>query len=281
MDPSTSRPAVVIDNGTGYLGSRESFEGDMDGTEEFLSSNLFDFLLTKVNTDRLKVSTDSGLFGKDGWEYRVSSNYGLSHMQFNYYALIGKNFSGKVTRLFDFMLVQQTEDEDEASERPSDSQPLPHLIVLDFNLKGSGNHGGQSSNDISLSGNEDGLTLQSVKKLKKGVKPLITHHKSWMKSVALKIRLARKTYLKKKGVQMGYVSKEGRKSIKSFKGEPSVHKDPTFDDLDEIVDDTMDYVESKDAKDEERTSSMVVEEKESADKEVSTKAPVSIVKPNK
>ncbi|GJX62211.1 hypothetical protein Tco_0295111 [Tanacetum coccineum] len=88
-----------------------------------------------------------------------------------------------------------------------------------------------------------------VKKLKKGVKPLITHYRAWMKSVALKTRLARKTSLKKKGVQKEYVSKQGRKSIKS-------------------------------SKDEGRTSSVVLEEKESADKEVSTKAPVSTVKPN-
>ncbi|GKE65657.1 hypothetical protein Tco_1519818, partial [Tanacetum coccineum] len=82
-----------------------------------------------------------------------------------------------------------------------------------------------------------------VKKLKKGVKPLITHHKSWMKSVALKIRLVRKTSLKKKGVQKGYVSKQGRKFVKSFKGEPSIHKDLAFDNLDDIVDDAMDYME--------------------------------------
>ncbi|GKC98334.1 hypothetical protein Tco_1168609 [Tanacetum coccineum] len=97
----------------------------------------------------------------------------------------GKNFSGKVTPLFDSMLVQQTEDEGEASERPSDSQPIPSpphpsedqpqtqtdpsprpspsIAIPDSNLEGScGNHGGQSSNDTSLSGNEDGLTLQSV-----------------------------------------------------------------------------------------------------------------------
>ncbi|GKB16898.1 hypothetical protein Tco_0850821 [Tanacetum coccineum] len=232
----------------------------------------------------------------------------------------GKNFSGKVTPLFDFMLVQQIEDEGEASERPSDSQPIPSpphpsedqpqtqtdpsprpspsIAIPDSNPEGSGgNHGGQSSNDISLSGNEDGLTLQSVydlcvslckqvtaqakeikalkaqvKKLKKGVKPLITHHKAWMKT-----RLARKTSLKKKGVHKEYVSKQGRKSVKSFKGEPSVHKDPAFDD---IVDDAMDYMESEDAQDEGRTSSVVLEEKESADKEVSTEAPVSTVKPN-
>ncbi|GJY61506.1 hypothetical protein Tco_0462163 [Tanacetum coccineum] len=237
----------------------------------------------------------------------------------------GKNFSGKVTPLFDSMLVQQTEDEGEASERPSDSQPIPSpphpsedqpqtqtdpsprpspsIAIPDSNPEGSGgNHGGQSSSDRSLSGNEDGLTLQSVydlcislctqvsaqakeikalkaqvKKLKKGVKPLITHHKAWMKSVALKTRLARKTSLKKKGVQKEYVSTQGRKSIKSSKGEPSVHKDPAFDDLD---DDAMDYMETEDAQDEGRTSSMVLKEKESTDKEVSTEAPVSTVKPN-
>ncbi|GJW64533.1 hypothetical protein Tco_0116417, partial [Tanacetum coccineum] len=146
-----------------------------------------------------------------------------------------------------------------------------------------GNHGGQSSNDASLSGNEDGLTLQSVydlcvslckqvtaqakeikdlkaqvKKLKKGVKPLITHHKAWMKT-----RLARKTSLKKKGVHKEYVSKQGRKSVKTFKGEPSVHKDPAFDDLDDFVDvdDTLDYMETEDDQNEWRTSSMVLEDK--------------------
>ncbi|GKB94321.1 hypothetical protein Tco_0980458 [Tanacetum coccineum] len=99
-----------------------------------------------------------------------------------------------------------------------------------------------------------------------------------MKSVALKTRLARKTYMKKK--QMGDVSKQGRKSVKSFKGEPSVYKDPAFDDLDDIVDDAMDYMESEDAQDEGRTSSVVVEEKEGAYKKVSTEAPISTVKPN-
>ncbi|GJW61537.1 hypothetical protein Tco_0110872 [Tanacetum coccineum] len=193
--------------------------------------------------------------------------------------ILGKNFLGKVTLLFDSMLVQQIEDEGDTSERPSDSPLIPSLP----HPKGSGgNHGGYSSNDASLSGNEDGLTLQSVydlcvslckqvtaqakeikalkaqfKKLKKGVKPLITHHKAWMKT-----RLARKTSLKKKG------------------GEPSVHKDPTFDDLDDFVHvhDTLDYMKSEDAQDEGRTNSVVLEEKESANEGVSTEAPVSINK---
>ncbi|GKC10612.1 hypothetical protein Tco_1007394 [Tanacetum coccineum] len=83
------------------------------------------------------------------------------------------------------MLVQPTEDENEVSERPSESQPIPSpthpsedhhesqpdpyprpsssIPISDSNPEGSaGNHGGHSSSDRSLSRNEDGLTLQSV-----------------------------------------------------------------------------------------------------------------------
>ncbi|GKG16405.1 hypothetical protein Tco_0358728, partial [Tanacetum coccineum] len=66
----------------------------------------------------------------------------------------------------------------------------------------------------------------------------------------------------------------GRKSAKS---KPIVHKDPAFDDLD---DDAMDYIETEDDQDKGRTSSVVLEDKESIDKKVSTEAPVSTVKPN-
>ncbi|GKB99474.1 hypothetical protein Tco_0985611 [Tanacetum coccineum] len=138
---------------------------------------------------------------------------------FSFMVKKGLHFSGNVTPLFESMLVQPTEDEEDSG----------------------GNHGGQSSCDRSLSGNEDGLTLQSVydlyvclckqvtdqakeikhlkahiKKLKKKAKPVITHHKAWMKS--------------------------GRKPTKS---EPTVHKDPAFDDLDDVdVNDAMDYIET-------------------------------------
>ncbi|GKA76115.1 hypothetical protein Tco_0782493 [Tanacetum coccineum] len=95
----------------------------------------------------------------------------------------------------------------------------------------------------------------------------------------MKTRLARKTSLKKNGVHNEYVSKQGRKSVKSFKGEPSVHKDPSFDDFVD-VDDTLDYMESEDAQDEGRTSFVVLEEKESENEGVSTKSHVSTVKPN-
>ncbi|GJT15553.1 hypothetical protein Tco_0874259 [Tanacetum coccineum] len=136
--------------------------------------------------------------------------------------------------------------------------------------------------EVTYQANEIKLLKAQIKKLKKKAKPVFTHHKVWMKSVALKTRLTRKNSLKKKGVQKGYVSKQGRKSVKSSKGEPSMHKDLNFEDLDDFVDldDTLDYMETKDDQDEGRTSSMMLEKKESADKEVSTEAPVSIVKPN-
>ncbi|GJX07084.1 putative ribonuclease H-like domain-containing protein [Tanacetum coccineum] len=126
--------------------------------------------------------------------------------------------------------------------------PSPSIAIPDSNPEDSGgNHGAQAKEIKALKA--------QVKKLKKGVKPLITHHKSWMKSVALKTRLARKTSVKKKGYK----------------------KNPAFDDLD---DDAIDYMETEDAQDEGRTSFVMLEEKESADKEVSTEAPVSTVKPN-
>ncbi|GJS64519.1 hypothetical protein Tco_0679083 [Tanacetum coccineum] len=138
----------------------------------------------------------------------------------------GKNFSGNVTPLFDSMLVQPTEDEDEASERPSESQTIPSpphpsedqpesqsdpslrpslsIPIPDSNPEGSGrDHGGQSSSDRSLSGNEDGLTLQSVYDLC------------------------------------------GRKTAKS---KPTAHKDQAFDDFDNLdYFDAMDYMETEDA----------------------------------
>ncbi|GKC39387.1 hypothetical protein Tco_1051771, partial [Tanacetum coccineum] len=49
---------------------------------------------------------------------------------------------------------------------------------------------------------------------------------------------------------------------KPAKSEPTVHKDPAFDDLDDIVDDAMDYMETVEPQDEGRTSSVVLEEKE-------------------
>ncbi|GJR11254.1 hypothetical protein Tco_0793906 [Tanacetum coccineum] len=157
------------------------------------------------------------------------------------------------------------EDEGKVSERPSESQPIPSpthpskdqpelhpdpsprpsssILILDSNPEGSsGNHGGQSSSDKSLSGKEDGLTLQSVydlcvslciqvtaqaveikdlkaqiKQLKKKARPVINHHKAWFRAARLKKQQKKKDIEKSK--KRRSVSKQGRKVVKSSKDE--------------------------------------------------------------
>ncbi|GKA75107.1 putative ribonuclease H-like domain-containing protein [Tanacetum coccineum] len=108
----------------------------------------------------------------------------LTSKVFSFMVKKGKYFLGKVTPLFASMLVQSTEDEGATSERPSEQQPTPSPPhpseanvkpqsdpspipsptphILDSIPKVfSGNHGGQSSRDKSISGNEGDMTLRS------------------------------------------------------------------------------------------------------------------------
>ncbi|GJY83242.1 hypothetical protein Tco_0496618 [Tanacetum coccineum] len=109
----------------------------------------------------------------------------LTSKVFSFMVKKSKQFSGKVTPLFASMLVQPTKDEGATSERPSEPQltpslphpseanvepqpdPSPRLLpsthIPDSIPKSfGGNHGGQSSSDKSLSGNEGDMTLQSM-----------------------------------------------------------------------------------------------------------------------
>ncbi|GJV98852.1 hypothetical protein Tco_1554104, partial [Tanacetum coccineum] len=169
------------------------------------------------------------------------------------------------------------EPQTDPSPRPSPSTIIPDSVPE----TSGGNLGGHSSSDKSLSGTEGELTLQSVydlclslcaqvsdqakeiqhlkaqiKKLKKQAKPVIKHHRAWLQSVSLKQRLARKRSSKKQWVHKESVSKQGRKSAK---GEPSVHRDPLFDDIPE---NTLDHMETENAQVVGRTRDIVGEEKE-------------------
>ncbi|GJT97619.1 hypothetical protein Tco_1093137 [Tanacetum coccineum] len=177
------------------------------------------------------------------------------------------------------------EPQTDPSPRPSPSTIIPDSIPE----SSGGNLGGHSSSDKSLSGNEGEMTLQSVydlclslcaqvsdqakeiqhlkaqiKKLKKQAKPVIKHHRAWMQSVSLKQRLARKRSSKKQWVHKESVSKQGRKFAK---GEPSVQRDPLFD---EIPEDTLDHMETENAQDVGRTRDIVGEEKENDENILST-----------
>ncbi|GKF73105.1 hypothetical protein Tco_0219437, partial [Tanacetum coccineum] len=84
-----------------------------------------------------------------------------------------------------------------------------------------------------------------IKKLKKKSKPVIAHHKAWVKSVSLKQILA------------------GKKSLMKTM------------DAKGLADDTLDYMESEDAQDVGRTRNVVSEEKETTGNGVSTEDAVS------
>ncbi|GJV27251.1 hypothetical protein Tco_1383699 [Tanacetum coccineum] len=81
-----------------------------------------------------------------------------------------------------------------------------------------------------------------IKKLKKKAKPVITHHRSWKKSVSLKQRLAGKKSLKKQWMQKEFVSKQGRKPAKS---EASLTI--KIINLMSLADDTLDYIDTENA----------------------------------
>ncbi|GJX22589.1 hypothetical protein Tco_0227034 [Tanacetum coccineum] len=170
------------------------------------------------------------------------------------------------------------EPQTDQSPRPLPSTTIPDSIPESFGR----NLGGLSSSDKSLSRNEGEMTLQSVydlyislciqvsdqakeiqhlkaqiKKLKKQAKPVVKHHRAWMKSVSLKQRLARKRSSKKQWVHRESVSKQDRKFAKD---KPSVHKDPLF----------YEIMETEDAQDVGRRRDVVDEEKENDEDVLST-----------
>ncbi|GKD16023.1 hypothetical protein Tco_1205181 [Tanacetum coccineum] len=156
------------------------------------------------------------------------------------------------------------EPQSDPSPGPSPTIPIPDPI-----LEGSGgNLGSQSSSDKSLSGSEGGLTLQSVydlylslctqvttqaaeikslkaqvKKLKKQARPFILHHKAWLRTVKRKNQNKKKVL---KTSKRRSVFKQGRKTVKSSKGAPTVPTNTEWDDLDMDIDDTMDYTLAQD-----------------------------------
>ncbi|GJW62897.1 hypothetical protein Tco_0112232 [Tanacetum coccineum] len=138
--------------------------------------------------------------------------------------------------------------------------------------KGTSSPRATFTNDTSLLGNEDDMTLQNVydlcislcqqvsdqakeikllkakiNKLKKQAKPVIKHHTAYLKSVSLHQRFPRNSYSKKHRVHKESVSKQGRKKAK---GESSVKRDPLFDVMPE---DKIDHMETENAESEGRT----------------------------
>ncbi|GJU17336.1 hypothetical protein Tco_1145302 [Tanacetum coccineum] len=165
------------------------------------------------------------------------------------------------------------------SPRPS-PRPSPTPTIPDSIPEPSGeNLGDHSSNDTSLLGNEDDMTLPNVydlcislcqqvtdqakeikilkakiNKLKKQAKPVIKHFKAYLKTVSLQQRLSRKSSSKKQRMHKKNVSKQGRKKAK---GESTVQRDPQFD---EEHEDKIDHFDEERAQSEGRTRDLMDED---------------------
>ncbi|GJU95868.1 putative ribonuclease H-like domain-containing protein, partial [Tanacetum coccineum] len=164
-----------------------------DGAEAFLVATLFIHCLDKAKYRPSQSYTDWGKFVPAKETGRKNTAKGTK--------LRANVFSGKVTPLFDTMLVQPAQDEGASSERLSDKQPSPSPAptsevpykphtdsspahtsevpneqqpdpsprpsptptILDSIPEPTGeNLGDHSSNDTSFSGNEDDMTLPNV-----------------------------------------------------------------------------------------------------------------------
>ncbi|GKA48406.1 hypothetical protein Tco_0741364 [Tanacetum coccineum] len=120
---------------------------------------------------------------------------------------------------------QQPDPSPTPSPRPS-PKPSPTPIVTD------------SIPEPSDQAKEIKLLKAKIIKLKMHAKPIIKHHKAYLKSVSLQQRFPRKSFSK---VHKKNVSKQGRKKTK---GESEVHRDPLFDVMPE---DKIDQVETENA----------------------------------
>ncbi|GJY06961.1 hypothetical protein Tco_0374015 [Tanacetum coccineum] len=206
----------------------------------------------------------------------------LTSKVFSFMVKKGKHFSGKVTPLFASMLVQPTEDEGAPLERPSKAQPTPspaptskvpikpqtgsspaHTSEVPIEQQtdpsprpspftifpnsipetSSGNLGGHSSSDKSLSRNEGDMTLQSVYDLCLSLCAQVSDQAKKIQHLKAQIKNLKKQ------------TKPG----KFAKGEPSVYRDPLFDDIPE---DTLDHMETENAQVMGRTRDIVGDEKE-------------------
>ncbi|GJY48564.1 putative ribonuclease H-like domain-containing protein [Tanacetum coccineum] len=176
----------------------------------------------------------------------------------------GVKFSGKVTPLFDFMLVphQAPEGEgDHTSEKAEGGLNLEELFVLCTNL---------SNRVLALETSKDAQAAEilklkdQIKKLKRKCKPSISHHRAWLKSVkrlSMKKRLGRKES----------VSNQGRKNVKL---------EPTLDAFNDFDADGRDYMETEDVVKEERQSNETKElNKDSGNKGGNTEELVSTAVP--
>ncbi|GKC37117.1 putative ribonuclease H-like domain-containing protein, partial [Tanacetum coccineum] len=183
----------------------------------------------------------------------------------------GLKFSGKITPLFPNMLTQAVVNVGEGLEQPTEPQPTPsptqpstidqplitasssgpkHTHSHSLHLEGAGGiEGDQELFVLCTNLSNRVLTLETaknaqaaeiimlkkgIKKLKQKSKPVISHHRAWLRSM-------QKLSMKKRFGKKESVSKQGRKKAKP---KSTLDDSTIFDDQD--VDHGMDYMEAVD-----------------------------------
>ncbi|GJS72306.1 hypothetical protein Tco_0705147 [Tanacetum coccineum] len=193
--------------------------------------------------------------------------------------LMGPNtFSGKVTPLFDTMLVQPTQDEGASSERLSDEQPSPSPAptseVPNESLPDSSS---AQPSEVPFEQQPDPSPRPSPRPSPTPsptpiVPDSIQNYLVSDQAKEIKLLKAKITKLKKQakpGVTKESYPKQGRKFAK---GESSVQRDPLFD---EMPEDKIDHMETKNAQSEGRSREMVDEDKEIDERRLSIEDVVS------
>ncbi|GJW65535.1 hypothetical protein Tco_0117419 [Tanacetum coccineum] len=106
---------------------------DADGIDSLPNQAIFDAIQLMGYEGDLTVLTFNKALFSPQWRQLANISVPLDHFPvnsltskvFSFMIKKGKHFSGKVTPLFDTMLVQPTQDEGASSERLSDEQPSP------------------------------------------------------------------------------------------------------------------------------------------------------------
>ncbi|GKB37595.1 ribonuclease H-like domain-containing protein, partial [Tanacetum coccineum] len=125
-------------------------------------------------------------------------------------------------------------------------RPLPTTTIPDSIPETSGEN-------LGVCGLDQAKEIQALKaqitKLKKQAKPVIKHHKAYMKSVSLKQRFPKKRAFSRRNIGCTQICIQTREEV--FKGESSVHRDPLFDEI--AVNITVYHMELENAPNEGRT----------------------------
>ncbi|GJY13228.1 putative ribonuclease H-like domain-containing protein [Tanacetum coccineum] len=262
---------------------RESLRRVTDGAEAFLILTLFILCLDKVSTTckgrklaNISVPLD---------HFPVNS---LTSKVFSFMIKKGKHFSGKVTPLFDTMLVQPTQDEGASSERLSVEQPSPSPAPINESLHDSSSAQpseepfeqqpepsprpsprpsptpspcpivpdsipeptGENLGDHS-SNDESFSGNEDDMTLLNVLILYLFMSTEYLKIISLQQIFPKKRFSKKQRVHIKSVSKQGRKKAKE---ESEVHRDPLFDVMHE---DKIDHMETENAHSEARITEIV------------------------